>query len=175
MGVTFLNEARIVLSQPDPEWVKTIQPSDPIKDWGEVRVPAAHYSGDLPLWVEWVSDCGTHIQITSHGYGVFDFAQMEMSKHLNGIVSSVRSLQSQDIDYVISADRSEMEGFDWSPYEDAREEDYFNWHDQMPDCWEDPNHDDIMERWEDKKRQTTEEEFKRHLSFFPEPEVLTAA
>ena len=95
MGVSFENRARIVLNQPDPEWVKTIQPADPDKDWGKVRVPAAHYDGDAPLWVEWVSECGTHIQVTSFGYGVFDFSQMELSKHLNGIVSMVRPCQAR--------------------------------------------------------------------------------
>jgi len=177
MGVSFLNEARIILSQPDPEWVKTIQPSDPIKDWGKVRVPAAHYFGDVPLWIEWVSDCGTHIQVTSNGYGVFDFAQMEMSKHLNGIVSRVEGCQSQDIDYVISADWQEMEeGFDWSPYEDAREDDYQNFQSQSPDLdWDDEEYDQKMEDWEKQNDRVLEDTWDNHLSYFPEPKVLTPA
>lgn len=174
MGVSFLNTARIILSQPEPEFVEELRRPTEKQTYQGHRVPAAHYFGETPLYVEWVSECGTHIQVTSEGYGVFDFGQMEFPASLNGIVSMVRPCQSDDIDYVISADNEEIEdGFDWSPYEEAREDDYFNFEDQMPEIdWDLPDEeiDKLTQAWDKQKDEIVNKEWERHLSFFPEPQ-----
>ena len=172
MGLSFLNEGTIILNQPEPEFVERLKTPG-------LRVPSSHYSGDAPIWVERVSEDGTEVVVSSQGYGVFDFSEMDLPESLNGIISVVRSCQSQDIDYVISADSMEMEtGFDWSPYENEREDDYFNFQSQSPDIdWDLPDEeiDRLDEEWETKKDRLVEMEFQRHRNFFPESKVLLTA
>jgi hypothetical protein len=142
MGCSFDNDVLVVCEKDEREWFNTLQGTNHyIKE-----VPASHFEGETPVWLEQVSEDGTLIYISSKTYGTMDLSEVRLPDSCVGVVSSVYSCQGDDINFVETI-HSENFGEDvWSPY--GKLDIDFNRSDTMPketDDETDEEHDRRME------------------------------
>ena len=143
MGLSFENEVNVICKKNEDKWLESLPK----------KVRASHFNTDASIWArkeEMVNGCYVYC-LSTQGYGVYDLNEFIFPDSCVGVVSEVRSCQSQDIDYVATFEcyDNKVEG-NFSPYEEVSGDYYLEFGDNYP-CYDgddDEEEDRLIEEWD---------------------------